>query len=142
MKKWVSKLDSSMFFRIRKWASNPVLRRTFQLQSALENFLYIGNTCYKYAKVSLNVPYDKKGIEVIGAFTKKLYAKQKKQIPKNIPLVPLYQYAVNWQKWPQRDFFHKIRKSWKIVQIWRENIPKNRMTPNFPKLFDLLWLNM
>ena len=76
--KLVAKPDSPVFFHIQKWASNPVLRRTFQLQSALENFLYIGNTCYKYVKVSLNVfLYDKKRIGVMGVFKKNLHTKQK-----------------------------------------------------------------
>ena len=83
LKNWVPEPDSWVFFHIRKWASNPVLRRTFQLQGALENFLYIGNTWYKYLKVSLNVfLYDKKRIEVIGPFKKKWHAKQKNPHPK------------------------------------------------------------
>ena len=110
LKNWVSEPDSLVFFHIRKWASNAVLRRTFQLQSALENFLYIGNTCYKYAKVSLNVPYDKKGIEVIGAFTKKLYAKQKKTDSKKYSLGTTVPICCKLTKMTTERFFSQNPK--------------------------------
>ena len=103
LKKWVSKPDSSVFFRIRKWASNPVLRRTFQLQSALENFLYIGNTCYKYVKVTLNVfLYDKKRIGVMGVFKKKLHAKQKN--PESKKMFPGYHCTGRMEQIPKQHY--------------------------------------
>ena len=111
LKNRVSEPDSWVFFHIRKWASNPILRRTFQLQGALENFLYIGNTWYKYVKVTLNVfLYDEKKIGVIGPFKKKLHAKQKNPDPKK---------KLHWVRWGPWKRDETVEAGWDSISCKR-----------------------
>ena len=55
LKNWVSEPDSWVFFHIRKWASNPVLRRTFQLPRALKIILSNWNVPHIMVKSSLHI---------------------------------------------------------------------------------------
>ena len=55
LKNRVSEPDSWVFFHIRKWASNPVLRRTFQLPRALKIILSNWHVPHTKVKVSLHI---------------------------------------------------------------------------------------